>query len=141
MIAPLVALALVAAPLPQQATPDATASAFLDAFRSMDEARFDPFFAPDVTMFFPDGPFPDGRVEGREAVLSAFHGFFKRARQQGRTTLNVVPLDQRVQLYGDVAILTFMLDSSDAVGRRSIVFRKMGSEWRISHFHASLIEK
>ena len=137
----LLALALAAGPLPNLSAPNAAAAEFLDAFKSMDQARFDPFFAPDVTMFFPDGPFPEKRVEGREAVLAAFHEFFALARKRGRTALNIVPLDQRVQLYGEVAVVSFGLESEDALGRRSIIFRKIGSDWRIAHFHASSIDK
>lgn len=36
----------------------------------MDLARFDQFFAADVTMFFPDRLFLGARDEGREAVLT-----------------------------------------------------------------------
>ena len=136
----LLALALAAAPLPPP-TPDRTATAFLDAFKSMDEARFDQFFAPDVTMFFPDGPFPETRVEGRKAVLAAFHKFFALVRKRGRTTLNITPLDRRVQLYGEVAVVSFGLENDESVGRRSIILRKIGNDWRIAHFHASSIDK
>jgi len=139
--ATLISIALLAAPVAQSATPHATASAFLDAFKAMDATRFDRFFAPDVTMFFPDGPFPTERVEGQAAVLAAFHSFFDRVRERGRTTLNIMPLDQRIDQYGDVAVVTFRLDSADAVGRRSVVLRKDGGEWRIAHFHASTVDK
>jgi len=108
----------------------------------MDQARFDEFFAPDATMFFPGGGSnPKNRVEGRNAVLSAFHKFFKLLKEQGTTSLDITAKDQRVQLYGDVAVVTFELDWGDAVGRRSIVLRKIGDEWRISHFHASTVDK
>jgi ketosteroid isomerase-like protein len=137
----LLALALAAAPLSQAMAPEAAAKEFLDAFKSMDQARFDQFFATDVTMFFPDGPFPEARVEGREAVLASFHEFFALVRKRGRTTLNITPVDQRVQIYGEVAVVTFGLESDEAVGRRSIVFRKIGNDWRIVHFHASAIDK
>lgn len=137
----LLTLALAAAPLPRPTMPDAAATEFLDAFKSMDQARFDQFFAPDVTMFFPEGPFPKTRVEGREAVLAAFHEFFALVRKRGRTALNITPVDQRVQLYGEVAIVTFGLKSDEAVGRRSIILRKIGDDWRITHFHASSIDK
>lgn len=106
----LLVLALAAMPLPPSSTPDAAAVAFLDAFKGMDQARFDEFFAPDVTMFFPDGPFPVSRVEGKQAVLEAFHKFFALAKQRGRTALSITPLDQRVQIYGDVAVVTFGLE-------------------------------
>lgn len=135
------ALLLVTTPVPQPVTAELTASAFVEAFRAMDEVKFDRFFASDVTMFFPDGGFPKGRVEGREAVLSAFHSFFARVREQGRTTLNIEPLDQRIEQYGDVAVVTFWLESGGAVGRRSVILRKAEGEWRIAHFHASTVDK
>jgi len=92
-------------------------------------------------MFFPDGPFPETRVEVREAVLAAFHEFFALARKRGRTALNIAPLDQRVQLYGEVAVVSFGLKNDETVGRRSIILRKIGNDWRIVHFHASSIEQ
>ena len=138
----VLAVVLACAPASaQDSTPDAAAASFLDAFKSMDETRFDTFFAPDVTMFFPDIRFPQARVEGREAVLAAFHSFFKRVKENGADALNIEPLDQHVQRYGNVAIVTFRLDSDDKTGRRSIIFRKIGSDWRIAHFHASAIDK
>lgn len=137
----LLALALSLTPLSASPTPEAAATEFLEAFKNMDEARFDGFFAPDVTMFFPDGPFPERRVEGREAVLATFHEFFALVKGRGRTTLNIDPIDRRIQLYGEVAIVTFELDSDEAVGRRSIVLRRTGDDWRIVHFHASLIDE
>ena len=142
MFIPLVAFLLAASTPPQAKTPEQTAAAFLEAFRAMDQARFDEFFAPDATMFFPGGGSnPKDRVEGRDAVLSSFHNFFKLLKEQGTTSLDIAPQDQRVQLYGDVAVVTFELDWGDAVGRRSIVLRKMGDEWRIAHFHASTVDK
>jgi ketosteroid isomerase-like protein len=137
----LLALGIAAAPLASQSTPDAAAIEFLDAFKSMDQARFDQFFAPDVTMFFPGGPFPEKRVEGREAVLAAFHKFFVLAKERGRSALNIAPLDQQVQVYGDVAVVSFELESDETLGRRSIILRKIGNDWRIAHFHASSIDK
>ena len=138
MVPALVALALATAP-PPATTPEVTVSAFVDAFRAMDSARFDAFFAPNVTMFFPEGGFPTGRVDGREAVLSAFHSFFARVRDRGRSALSIAPLDLRIEQYGEVAVVTFRLDGGEDVGRRSVILRKIGSDWRIVHFHASTI--
>ena len=140
-LAALTCLALLAAPLPEPTSPEAAASAFVEAFKAMDKARFDAFFASDVTMFFPEGPFPKARVDGRAAVLSAFHSFFERVKERGRSTLNIAPLDQRIEQFGDVAVVTFRLDGGDAVGRRSVILRKIENEWRIVHFHASTIDK
>ncbi|WP_430447087.1 YybH family protein [Sphingorhabdus contaminans] len=142
MIGVLTALSLAAAPLaPQPTAPEATAESFLKAFKEMDEVRFDNFFAPDVTMFFPEGPFPDDRIEGRDAVLAAFHSFFKLVRERGRTSLNIAPVEQRMQVFGDVAVLTFELQGEETIGRRSIVFSRLGGDWRIVHFHASAVDK
>ncbi|MCL6699605.1 nuclear transport factor 2 family protein [Sphingomonas sp. NSE70-1] len=142
MLVPWVAFVLAAAAPPQTKTPELTTAAFLEAFSAMDQARFDEFFAPDVTMFFPGGGSnPRTRVEGREAVLSTFHDFFKMLKEQGTTSLDIAPQDQRVQIIGDVAVVSFGLDWGDAVGRRSIVLRKIGEEWRIAHFHASTVDK
>ena len=67
--------------------------------------------------------------------------FFALARKRGRTALNIAPLDQRVQLYGEVAVVSFGLESDESVGRRSIILRKIGNDWRIAHFHASSVDK
>ena len=139
MLAPFAFFLLAIVGAPQ--TPEESASDFLEAFRQMDEERFDSFFAPDVTMFFPDGPFPQGRVEGRDAVLAAFHRFFALARERGRNGLNIEPLDLQVRAHEDVAIVTFRLETEETLGRRSLILQRMGEEWRIVHFHASTIER
>lgn len=77
--ATLMSIALMAAPVPKPTTPDATASAFVDAFRAMGEARFDRFFAPDVTTFFPDGPFPKGE-RSKQTSLQWVFSFLSRSR-------------------------------------------------------------
>ncbi len=136
----LVALSLAAAPVPSPSA-EAAASAFLESFKMMDERSFDSFFDPQVTMFFPDGPFPDTRVEGREAVLAAFHRLFAMVRERGRTQLNVNPLERRIQLYGDTAVVSFQLEDVETLGRRSIILRNTAGGWRIVHFHASTVEK
>ena len=137
-----IALAMFAAvPEAEAAGPEVATDAFLDAFRAMDEGRLAPFFAADATMFFPDGPFPEGRVEGRDAVMAAFRHFFGRVKEQGRSSLSIVPVARQVQRYGDVAVVTFELQSDDAVGRRTIMMRQDGRDWRIVHFHASRVEK
>ena len=112
------------------------ATTFVDAFNALDRSRFDPLFAEDVTLFFPGAPFDVRRVEGKAAVLTWFGRFFDAAKaKQGK--LNIEPQDLQVQDYGNFAIATFHLSNNDAVGRRTLVLRKMGSEWKIVHLHAS----
>lgn len=136
----LLALTAVISPAAQQPGLETSAAAFLDAFRAMDESRFDGNFAPDVSMYFPDGRFPQGRVDGRDSVLAAFHAFFSRVRAQGRASLAIEPIDQSVQIYGEIGILTFTLKGEGTLGRRTIVWRRQGERWQIVHFHASTIE-
>lgn len=113
------------------------AAAFLRDFNALDPTAFDSHFADEVTMFFPDGPFPAERIEGKPAVTAVFHGFFEALRAEGRTRLAIVPSDLRVQDHGDMAITSFELRGTEAIGRRSLVWQRRDGAWRIVHFHAS----
>ena len=117
------------------------AHAFLAAFNSLDRTAFDAHFAHDVTMFFPDGPFPVERLEGKAAVLGAFHRFFDMAKARGATKLSITPSDLKVQTYGETAIVSFELAGDGAIGRRSLVLRHSAEGWKIVHFHASRRER
>lgn len=139
MLAQFVALVLAAAE--PAATPLETASAFIQAFRRMDQAQFDEYFAQDVTMFFPEGPFPQGRVDGKKSVLAAFHHFFALARERGRAELAIEPLDLRIQTHGNFAVASFRLENTETLGRRTLVLRRSGADWKIIHFHASTVER
>jgi hypothetical protein len=68
------------------AGPAETTTKLIDALNALDPARFDRFFAPDVTMFFPQGPFAAGRIEGKAAVTGNFHHFFDRSGAAAPTT-------------------------------------------------------
>ena len=122
-------------------TPDQAAIAFLEAFDTLDSDRFNAFFADDATMFFPNGPFPQARVEGKAAVTAAFGRLFDMARQRGVTRLNLRPLDIQVQDHGAFAVVTFHLRGNGNIGRRSIILRRDAAGWRIVHFHASSLEE
>ena len=126
---------------PVKAGAEAAASAFLAAFNALDKRAFDAHFADDVTMFFPDGPFPLERIEGKPAVTAAFHRFFDMAKARGATRLSILPSDLVVQTYGDTAIASFELAGDDALGRRSLVMRHGAGGWKIVHFHASRRER
>lgn len=137
----------LAAPAPEPvaaapaASPAQAAEAFLEAFNALDPARFDAFFADEVTMFFPAGPFPPGRVEGKAAVTAAFHRFFDMAKARGATRLNIRPARMSAVDHGGFAIVSFELEGAETLGRRSLVLRREGPEWRIVHFHASSVER
>jgi len=126
---------------PAAASAQQTAEAFLEAFNALDAERFDAFFAEDATMFFPAGPFPRARVEGKAAVTAAFHRVFDVVRSRGATRLGISALDLQVQDYGSFAIASFHLRGNGNLGRRSIVLRRQGADWKIVHFHASALEE
>ncbi|MGX7953226.1 YybH family protein [Tsuneonella sp. HG249] len=119
--------------------PEAAAHAFLNAFDSLDTVRFDAFFGEEVTMFFPGGPFPKERVEGKQEVTAAFRKLFDAAKERGTTRLGLEPQDLKVQHLGDFAIASFHLRGKGNIGRRSILFRREGAYWHIVHFHASAL--
>lgn len=134
----LLLLLLLAAPLrAADETPEQAVAGFLDAFRAMEPARFDSFFAQDATVFFPDGRFPTDRRLPRTEALETFHGFFESLKAQGLTRLEIDPVDPRIDRYGDVAVVTFLLKGTEFMGRRTVVFRKEKDGWRIVHLHAS----
>lgn len=120
---------------------EAMAKSFVAAFNALDPVAFDRHFAVDVTMFFPDGPFPIERIEGKPAVTAAFHRFFDAAKAAGRSNLSITPSDLTVQMAGDAAVVSFELTGQDAIGRRSLVLRREADGWKIAHFHASRRER
>ena len=129
-----------ARPVPAESAEQAT-RAFLDAFNSLDPERFNSFFAEDVTMFFPGGPFPNDRVQGKADVTAAGGRFFGMARERGATRLGIEPLDLLVQNGDGFGVATFHLRGGNGnIGRRSILFRFWEGQWRIVHFHASALE-
>ena len=134
----LLALLLVAMPLrASDNPPERTVAQFLDAFRAMEPARFDSFFAAEATVFFPDARFPADRLLSGQEALETFHGFFEALKAQGLTRLEIEPLELRVDRRGDVAVVTFLLKGGGGVGRRTLVLHQRGDGWKIVHLHAS----
>ena len=113
----------------------AAVSEFASAFAALDKARFDRLWASDATAFFPQHPFPIRRVDGKAAVIEWFHRFMD-ARKGKPMTLD--PKDLQIQRFGDAAVATFHLGSSEqAAGRRTLVLRREAGAWKIVHLHAS----
>lgn len=120
----------------------AAAQGFLAAFDSL---QFDPFrsyFADDITMFFPFPQFP-ARVDGKQAVAEVF-GQFMAAQREGRARAGrsmvqgITARDLLVQMASqDVAVVSFHLGAEETPARRSLVFRKLPTGWKIIHWHAS----
>ncbi len=72
-------------------------------------------------------------------VEAEFKRFFDevRTRAAGPPYLNLVPLDVAIEVWQDVALVTFHLDRPPTMGRRTLVFQRQGQRWRIVHLHAS----
>jgi len=116
-----------------------TTEEFLKAFMNLDWDRFRSFFAADATVFFPPSANSPERSNKKQEVEAVFRTVFDNARKQKSSPpyLKIQPRDMRVQLLGDVAIVTFHLDDPDSTGRRTIVLRHQGRRWLIVHLHAS----
>lgn len=126
-------------------TVEASARRFIVAFNNLDMPAFLDCFADDATIIHPpSGPprtFPK-RVQGKSEIQRTFQVVFDLIRG-GRTTgpyQDLQPRDLLVQAYDGLAVVTFHLGTDARVGRRTLVFRRMGSNWKIVHLHASIFE-
>ena len=116
--------------------------AFIESFNNLDWEKFRLGFTDDATVFFPFPQVPR-RADGRAEVEAVFKRFFDAARKQkpGPPYLNIEPKDVRIQRLKDAAIVTFHLGGDEAVGRRTVVFQKVGKKWLIAHLSASSMTK
>lgn len=131
--------AVPAAQTAAEAPVNAAVAEFVNALNALDAVRLGRTFAEDITTFFPGLPFPAARIEGRANVQGAFAQLFAQLRQRGTRSANIQPRAQDVQLYGDVAIVTFhLVGQQQEVGRRTLVLRRTGGRWLIVHMHSSV---
>lgn len=131
------------APTPQGGATSALQD-WLAAFNNLDEERFIAFFSPDATVFAPapqGAPAIGKRVEPSELKrywAQTFRDLRQRSSRTGPPYLTIKATDLRIDGVGDDgAVITFHLDASDEPGRRTIVWRRDPSGWRILHLHAS----
>jgi hypothetical protein len=111
---------------------------FIASLNAADVNQFIGFFAPDATLFFPLSSLPL-RLEDRQQIATAFGAFFEtvRRRHPEPPYMNMIPVGTRVQLLGNVAVVTFHLKGEEAVSRRTLVLEKRSGTWLIVHLHAS----
>ena len=115
----------------------ATLDEFIGGLGALDWERMRDTFAPDAHVFFPFDDSPR-RVEGIAAIEDAFRAFFASG-SAGRIAIE--PLDLTMQVFGDIALVTFHLERPAGIGRRTVVLRRDAGRWRIAHLHASLTRK
>ena len=115
---------------------------FLTAFENLEWEPFRAAFADSATVFHPAPTMPE-RVTGRAAIDSTFRAVFADVRAHatsGPPFHRLTPVGLRIQpLAPDVVLVTFELRNSERLGRRTVVFRREGTAWRIVHLHASNI--
>ncbi len=130
--------ALTRAPRPD-AAPRSAMLGFIDALNARDLGRMTSALADDVTAFVPTAQ--ADRVDGKVALSGILAEFVATSPTAG--THPVIPEDLLVEAGRDVAVVSFNVrdTASRRVNRRSFVFRRDGTHWLITHFHASMAEE
>lgn len=113
---------------------------FLHAFNSLQWEPFRKSFADDATLFFPDWE-QASRKSGIKEIEKTWLELFPEFKDSTSTLkLGITPLNMRVQVYGQMAIVTFHLGKGDKyLSRRTLVMVKVKEEWKIAHLHASTL--
>jgi ketosteroid isomerase-like protein len=108
------------------------------AFDNLDWEGFRWAFDDNATVFYPRA-FPE-RASGREEFEKTFKVVFQqiRGRKTSAPYMDIRPKDVRIQIFGDIAIVTFHLDDRTGfLNRRTVVLHKATAGWKIVHLHAS----
>ena len=104
--------------------------------------RIDPFvphIAPDVTVF---GPAGGPREDGGEKMIESL-----QQAAANKTTHRWEEKDWKIQVYGDVGIVTFIYDHdstrngvrAERTSRATYVFHRRGDRWVLVHDHTSAL--
>jgi len=112
---------------------------FLIAFRNLDWNNFTEYFADDATAFFPPSTKYPYRANNKSEILTIFKIVFENARKNrsGPPYLDIDPNDMKIQLSGQVAIVSFTLNDPEMLSRRTLVWTRRHNRWTIIHLHAS----
>jgi ketosteroid isomerase-like protein len=108
---------------------------FLTALNTLDLVQIDSMFTDDVSAFVPS--VQGTAVKGRAAMRQIFDGY--AARFPDGPPPPTVPQDLVVFSSRGLGVVAFVVPDSarGVVRRRTFVFRRTPSGWRISHYHAS----
>ena len=126
---------------------EAATRRFLTAFNNLDMPAFLERFAEDATIIHPPSAPPrtfPTRLQGKQEIQRTFQVVFDQIRSaSNRTTApyqDLQPRDLLIQSYDGLAVLTFHLGAEKRIGRRTLVLRRIGDDWKIIHLHASTFE-
>jgi SnoaL-like domain len=111
---------------------------FTRAFDDFDWEGFRLAFDDNATVFYPRAV-PE-RANGRTEFEKTFKTVFEQIRSSKTAApyMDIQPKEMRIQLFGNMAIVTFHLDDREGfLNRRTIVLNKTEKGWKIVHLHAS----
>lgn len=112
---------------------------FLGAFDSLQWPAFSAVLSDSIEVFWPRADTPEP-LRGRPAVEARFRRFFDqvRAARPGPPYLHLQVSDLWIRTFGPVGLVTFALhDVPDTLGRRTLVFHREATGWRLIHLHSS----
>ena len=114
-------------------------SHFVTAFDNLDWDQFRQCFQDDATVFYPRS-YPE-RARGRAEFERTFKLVFEQIRgnKSSAPYMDIQPKGLLIQKLDDnVAIVTFHLDDRPRfLNRRTMVWHRTASGWKIAHLHAS----
>ena len=73
---------------------------FIESFENLEFDRFQTFFSPDVTVFFPPSAQVNERVDGKKNVMKVFQDFFLKVRKEKSSApyLDISPQKLKITL-------------------------------------------
>jgi len=116
-----------------------TINGFIDAFTNLNWQKFTDYFSDSATAFFPPSAKFPSRANNKTEIEAVFKKVFDNARKQKSSPPFIViePKDLKIQIFDEVAIVTFVLNDPELFGRRTIVLKEDNDKWLIVHLHAS----
>lgn len=113
--------------------------ASVEAWQRRDRAFFENYLAEDATYFGPMNPYLE--TEPRVNFLPKFERIAEIFK-----IVEFEMYNPRVQVYGDIAILTYnsavMANFNgrpiNYTGKMTVVYRRQGNDWRVVHGHESI---
>ena len=113
----------------------AASEEFISAFNALDMGRFLKCLSPGVSLY-PPTIFGAQIIEGVAAVEEHFRHVFASENPGGP---NILPTEVRIRQFGEAAgLVTFRFArEAGSAGKRSIVFERDDSAWKVAHIHAT----
>ncbi len=120
---------------------DKMLTSFVKDLNDLNLESFMDNFTNDATVFYPRNSFSMQRVEGKDSLTEEFASFFTNVRNQkdGPPYLNISPTDRKIQLFGNVAVVSLHFELGDEFHRRTLILEKHNNKWLINHIHASFL--